>query len=139
MDTILDFHYHVETLGFVAVDFYDGCIMYDFAAGETRICDVDLYQPKPYRNPMGRMWGSSRFMSPEEFELGAVIDERTNVFTMGAAAFLLLGGGIDRAFEKWEAGRGLYGFALRAVSPDRAARWASVREMKEAWDGVGSD
>ena len=27
--------------------------------------------------------GSSRFMSPEEFELNAIIDERTNVFNMG--------------------------------------------------------
>jgi serine/threonine protein kinase, bacterial len=41
---------------------------------------------------MGRLWGSSRFMSPEEFGLGAKIDERTNVFNMGAIAFGLLGG-----------------------------------------------
>ena len=32
---------------------------------------------------MGRLWGSSRFMSPEEFELNAIIDSRTNVFNMG--------------------------------------------------------
>ena len=41
---------------------------------------------------MGRLWGSSCFMSPEEFELNAIIDERTNVFNMGAMAFSLLGG-----------------------------------------------
>lgn len=41
---------------------------------------------------MGRLWGSSRFMSPEEIELGAKIDERTNVFNIGAIAFGLLGG-----------------------------------------------
>ncbi len=134
MDAILDFHCHVETLGFVAVDFYDGSIMYDFARDETKICDIDFHQRRPYRNPMGRMWGSQRFMSPEEFELGAPIDEGTNVFNMGAIAFGLLGGERDRAFAKWEAGRAFYEVALRAVRPDRAERWGSVREMREGWE-----
>ncbi len=55
---------------------------------------------KPYVNKMGRLWGSSRFMSPEEFELNAIIDSRTNVFNMGAIAFAILGGGKDRSFTK---------------------------------------
>ena len=32
---------------------------------------------------MGRMFGSRRFMAPEEFELGAPLDQRTTVFTLG--------------------------------------------------------
>lgn len=32
---------------------------------------------------MGRMFGSTTFMAPEEFELGAPIDQRTTVFTLG--------------------------------------------------------
>ena len=39
------------------------------------------------------MFGSSRFMAPEEFERGALIDERTNVFTMGRTAAVLLADG----------------------------------------------
>ena len=62
---------------------------------------------------MGRLWGSSRFMSPEEFELNATIDERTNVFNMGAMAFSLLGGEKDRSFIKWEASKELYEVAYR--------------------------
>ena len=42
-----------------------------------------IYILKPFVNKMGRLWGSSRFMSPEEFELNAMIDSRTNVFNMG--------------------------------------------------------
>lgn len=75
---------------YVAIDFYDGSILYDFETKITKICDIDLYQKKPYINTMGRLWGSSRFMSPEEFELDAVIDEKTNVFNMGAIAFCVL-------------------------------------------------
>ena len=42
----------------------------------------------PFRNFMGRMWGSSSLMSPEEFVKDAILDEITNVFNMGAVAFL---------------------------------------------------
>jgi serine/threonine-protein kinase len=48
------------------------------------------------------MWGSSRFMSPEEFELGATIDGSTNVFTMGAVSFELLGNNYNRSIEEWK-------------------------------------
>ncbi|HDR7420904.1 TPA: serine/threonine protein kinase, partial [Bacillus cereus] len=99
----------------------------------TKICDIDLYSKKPYINKMGRLWGSSRFMSPEEFELNATIDERTNVFNMGAMAFSLLGGEKDRSFIKWEASKELYEVAYRAVNANRAERYASVIEFYEAW------
>jgi serine/threonine-protein kinase len=134
LDKIFSFHEFAEQKGFVAIDFYDGSLMYDFERNETRICDIDLYHRKPYINNMGRLWGSSRFMSPEEFELGTQIDERTNVFTMGATAFALVGGELDRSFEKWEAGRELYNVALRAVNEDRHLRYQSVTEFKDAWD-----
>ncbi len=42
---------------------------------KRKFCDIDLYSKKPYVNKMGRLWGSSRFMSPEEFELNAMIIE----------------------------------------------------------------
>jgi serine/threonine-protein kinase len=134
LDAIVSFHEHVALSGYVAIDFYDGSILYDFAQHSTRICDIDFYHQLPYSNPMGRMWGSTRFMSPEEFELGAVIDEVTNVFNMGATAFALLGGEVDRSFEKWEGSEALYEVALKAVSPDRSGRYASVSAFREAWN-----
>lgn len=53
---------------------------------------------------MGRMWGSSCFMSPEEFAFGSAIDEITNVYLMGATAFALFGGERDRS-KKMAIGR----------------------------------
>src|SRR5690606_9424148 len=99
--------------GYIALDFYDGSIMYDFALDETRICDIELYAQKPVFNTMGRMWGSSRYMSPEEFQLGEEIDERSNVFHMGATAFQLFAGGKERNFDLWEASEPLYNIALK--------------------------
>lgn len=134
LDRIFSFHAYVENKGFVAVDFYDGSLIYDFRKNEIKICDIDIYQRKPFINTMGRLWGSSRFMSPEEFILGAEIDERTNVFNIGAMAFALIGGELDRSFAKWEAGRELYEVAIRAVNANRQLRYPNVAEFKTAWD-----
>jgi len=130
---IVEFHASVERSGYVAIDFYDGCLLYDFATDVLRICDIDLYRPRPFRNLMGRLWGSTRFMAPEEFILGAEIDERTNVYGMAATAFCLLGGERDRAFERWEAGPARYAVAHRAVCEDRAGRYPSVEAFLRAW------
>lgn len=136
LNSIFSFHTYVEKKNYVAIDFYDGSILYNFSTNETKICDIDLYSKKPYINKMGRLWGSSRFMAPEEFELNAMIDEKTNVFNMGAMAFALLGGGKDRTFIKWDASKGLYEVAYRAVNENRAERYASVKEFYEAWLNV---
>ncbi|MGE6540700.1 protein kinase domain-containing protein [Bacillus luti] len=136
LNSIFSFHTYVEKKNYVAIDFYDGSILYNFITNETKICDIDLYSKKPYINKMGRLWGSSRFMAPEEFELNAMIDEKTNVFNMGAMAFTLLGGEKDRTFIKWDASKELYEVAYRAVNENRVERYASVNEFYEAWLNV---
>ncbi|MDA2311572.1 MULTISPECIES: serine/threonine protein kinase [Bacillus cereus group] len=138
LNSIFSFHTYVEKKNYVAIDFYDGSILYDFHTNETKICDIDLYSKKPFVNKMGRLWGSSRFMSPEEFELNAIIDSRTNVFNMGAMAFAILGGGKERSFTEWEASRNLYEIAYRAVNENRTERYASVKEFYEEWVSVSN-
>ncbi|SET18981.1 serine/threonine protein kinase [Oceanobacillus limi] len=133
LNHIFEFHVFVEQKKYVAIDFYDGSILYNFKENKTLICDIDLYQRKPYENKMGRMWGSSRFMSPEEFELGASIDERTNVYNMGAVAFCLVGGERDRSKEKWEANLKLYQVACKATERERLKRYRNVHEFYTAW------
>lgn len=137
LDEIFSFHEYVESKGYVAVDFYDGSILYDFDNSVTKICDIDFYRKRPTVNDLGEnFWGSKRLKSPEEFELGAPIDEKTNVFNMGAIAFILLGGGLDRSYDKWEASKELYEIALRAVNKDRDQRFSSVSEFYSVWKGA---
>lgn len=131
---IFEFHKFVSSKNYVAIDFYDGSVMYDFNTGKTIICDIDLYSERPYINNMGRLWGSSRFMSPEEFNKGDSIDEITNVYTMGATAFVFLGGEKDRNFNKWRMGKNLYDVVLKAVSPERKNRYQTISEFIENWN-----
>ncbi|WP_409274806.1 protein kinase domain-containing protein [Neobacillus sp. SCS-31] len=135
LDTIFAFHTYVESQGFVAVDFYDGSILYDFKNHKTKICDIDFYRKSPSNNDLGEhFWGSTRSKSPEEFNLGSPIDSKTNVFTMGAIAFGLLGGEMDHSFSKWEADKKLYEVAIKAVETERDNRYSTVKEFYEAWN-----
>ena len=134
LQTIFEFHAFAASKNYVAIDFYDGSVMYDFLTGKTIICDIDFYSKRPFINTIGRLWGSSRFMSPEEYEKGAVIDETTNVYTMGAAAFVFLGGEKDRDFVKWRMGKNLYDTALKAASPERSNRFRTITEFINAWN-----
>jgi serine/threonine-protein kinase len=131
-EDILDFHSHVVAKGYVAIDFYGGSILYDFEHEQTTICDIDFYSKTPYTNEMGRLWGSSRFMSPEEFTIGAVIDEVTNVYVMGATAFALFADS-DRTLEKWPLSKRMHGVVKRAVSDERNNRQQSIQQLIEEW------
>lgn len=137
LDAIFSFHTYVESQRYVAVDFYDGSILYDFKNNETKICDIDFYRHSPSINDMGDdFWGSSRSKSPEEYDLWAPIDSITNVFNLGAIAFGLLGGEGDRSFSKWDANQGLYEVAIKAVEEDRNKRYSTVKEFYDAWKSV---
>lgn len=129
---ILEFHRYAASRGYVAIDFYDGSIMYDFKRKRTVVCDIDFYAKAPYINRIGRLWGSSRFMSPEEYTLNAAIDEVTNVYTMGAAAFALFSG-YDRTPEKWPLGAAAFDVVTRAVNNDRRLRQQTIGQLINEW------
>lgn len=135
IDPIFDAHLAVAAAGFVAVDFYDGCVIYDFATGRVSLVDLDMYWPGPYMLDTGRQYGSTRFMAPEEFRRGATIDERTTVFTLGRSAFVFLSEELrgDPRRELWTAGDELYEVAARATAPNPDDRWPTVGEFVEAW------
>jgi serine/threonine-protein kinase len=124
--TVFEAHVAAAGAGFVAVDFYDGAVMYDFAAHEIRLIDLDGYRP-PYTLDRERQLGSSRFMAPEEWQRGAAIDERTTVYTLGRAAFVFLGE------DGWRADARRHAVACRATAVLPADRFATVAELHRAW------
>lgn len=129
---VLAFHAYAEEHGYTAIDFYDASVMYDFTENKTVICDIDFYAKKPYINMMGRMWGSSKFKSLEEYEYGAEIDGVSNIYTMGAFGFALFAD-YGREQKNWRFSGELYNVIKKAVSAERSERQQSVRELIAEW------
>ena len=124
LDAIYDLHVRLVQRGWIAVDFYDGSLMYDFEHRAVHVVDLDNYHLGAFTNQMGRMFGSTRFMAPEEFERGALIDERTTVFTMGRTAVVCLGDDIGGALGE---------VVRRACRQEREERYSSMEEFYAAW------
>ncbi len=78
------------------------------------------------------MFGSTRFMAPEEFVKGATIDQRTSVFTLGRTVLVLLGDGtMDR--DAFRGPVALWTVAVRACQPQPERRQASLPEFCAEW------
>ena len=151
-DVLFSFLDTVSKSGYVAVDFYDGSIIYDFTTNTTTICDIDFFRKKPTLNDMGEnYWGTKRLKAPEEYIYGAVIDEATNVYTLGALMFdCFFGNYTDDeirqryetnafspcSFENWELSKACFDVALKAVSKDRDKRFSTINEFHLAWNAA---
>jgi serine/threonine-protein kinase len=132
LDTIVDVHDLLGRGGEVACDFYDGCLLYNFTTHRLSIMDLDNYRSGPFRNEMGRMFGSTRFMAPEEFVKGAMIDQRTSVFTLGRTVLVLLGDGTMNR-EAFRGPDGLWNVATRACETEPERRHGSLAEFCADW------
>ena len=126
LDSVFRLHMKLAERGWIASDFYDGSLIYDFARRRIYVMDMDSYRDAPFTNDMGRMFGSDRFMAPEEYELGARIDERTTVFTMGKMVAQFLSLGTDA----------LNGLITRACDHVPERRFATMAQFYEAWSAA---
>lgn len=129
---VIDFLNDIAKMGYVAIDFYDGSILYDPLTKKVTICDIDFFRKSPAVNDMGRMWGSSRFMSPEEYELGEQLDEITNVFTTGKVGFAVFTDS-DFRLECWPLSEAAFHVLEKATNPERSNRYTSIAELKKEW------
>ncbi|MGH3498921.1 MAG: hypothetical protein ACRDP1_15785 [Nocardioidaceae bacterium] len=132
LDVLIDLHVALAAVRWIAVDLYDGCLIVDFASGSLKVIDLDTYRRGPSLNDMGRMFGSSRFMAPEEFERGAVIDERTTVFTLGRLAWHF-GTRLTEAAESFCGSPGVADVVRQACQDLPADRHRTVAALGQAW------
>jgi serine/threonine-protein kinase len=133
-EEILRFHEYAVKCGYVAMDFNDYSPLYNFNTGEIKICDIDFYAKQSYINGFGKALGDMVIMSPEEFRIGGLIDEISNVYTMGATAFRLFSDNErDRSPEAWALNMKLYEVVKKAVSDEREERQQSIKQLIEEW------
>lgn len=148
IDVIFSFLQNVNQKGYVAVDFYEGSIMYDFSTDKINICDIDLFKKAPVINDKGAEWfGTKRLKAPEEYIKGSAIDEQTNIFTLGALIFEFFGCFSDEeinqryqsnrfipcSYSNWQLNKESYQAAIKAVSPDKKERYKTFAEFFKEW------
>lgn len=133
LNQIFDLHRTLEQHRYVSCDWYDGCLIYNFENDRLHIIDLDVYNKGSFINTMGRMYGSSRFMAPEEFTLGDILDFQTTVYHMGATVFELLGMGKKDPEIGFRGNKKLLDVALKAIQLDKKDRYASVQEFCSDW------
>ena len=133
-DGILDFHAHVAACGYVAIDFNDQATLYNFENGDFAICDIDFYAKQSYMNGYSGIWGDPSLMSPEESRSGAIVDEVSNVYAMGATAFVFFAKDDKNVREKWVLNNELYAVAKKAISSKRGERYQTLAELIAAWN-----
>ncbi|MDE7272604.1 MAG: hypothetical protein K2N95_06010 [Lachnospiraceae bacterium] len=148
IDVLFSFLQNVNEKGYVAVDFYDGSIMYDFVTDQIAICDIDFFRKAPVMNDRGTEWfGTKRLKAPEEYIKGSVIDEQTNIFTLGALIFDFFGHFSDEDIKKrycrnqflpcpypnWQLNKESYQVAVKAVSPDKNERYMTLDAFYAEW------
>jgi serine/threonine protein kinase len=134
-EEILHFHAHVAKCGYVAIDFNCNNVIYDYETKKVKICDIDFYANQSYINGMGSIFGVKTLMSPEEYRCAGLIDEITNIYTMGATAFLLLSYG-ERSLEKWTLNEELFKVIQKAVNDKRKERQKSIEQLINEWNNA---
>ncbi len=138
LNNLYDLHANLVNSGWIANDFYDGSMIYNFERRKLHAVDLDSYHRGPFTNSMGRMFGSTRFMSPEEFKLGAMIDERTTVFTLGRTAAVLLSDDSLRR-KPFRGNEAQYDIMLSACRHNPNDRFKTVAEFRDAWLAASSN
>lgn len=142
VDKLFSFFKHFVSLGYVAVDFYDSSIIYDFENDTVKFCDIDLFRKMPTFNDLGEdYFGTKRLKAPEENVKGAKIDELTSEFTLGAIIFDMFsevvnnderyekGMFIHNEYEHFELSKEVCDVLLKATSYKRDERFESIEQF----------
>jgi serine/threonine-protein kinase len=142
VNKLFSFFETVVENGYVAVDFYDSSIIYDFSNDNVTFCDIDLFRKMPTTNDIGKdYFGTKRLKAPEENELGATIDELTNEFTLGAIVFDMFsrvtnneerynkGVFIPNNFENFELSKDIYDVLKKSTNYDRKERYDTIKSF----------
>lgn len=143
------FSFFINTIdkGYLAVDFYDSSIIYNFDDESVSFCDIDLFRKAPTYNDIGvDYYGTKRLKAPEESILNASIDEKTNEFTLAAIIFDMFSNAtntklrkekgmfIPNDFSEFELSKDVYDVLIKATSYNPDNRYPTIRKFKEEFN-----
>lgn len=125
--------------------------VFEWVEGECLF--IDLFRKAPAINDRGEEWfGTKRLKAPEEYIKGSVIDEQTNIFTLGALIFEFFGCFTDDEikqrycnnqflpcpYSNWQLNKESYQAAVKAVKLDKNERYRTFDEFFTEWKTAGA-
>ncbi|MFI9245399.1 protein kinase [Streptomyces sp. NPDC053086] len=111
------------------------------------LADLGLAKSLAHASVLTLAAGSAGYQPPEQAEPGAGIDERADVYSLGAVGYELLTGTVPGQPGKVvsprrlrpELGEDVERALLRALEPDRARRWPGALAFAHALDRLAAD
>ena len=145
--------------GVIHRDIKPGNILLDDESGRTILADFGISKLKDVADGLtltGAVWGSPRYMSPEQ-ALGSDVDERSDIYSLGVVGYIMLAGREPFAevslddLPLWRlthdpapihsvapsAPGDLASVVMRCLARDRSERWSSASELRDALDRTG--
>ncbi|NLC32315.1 MAG: hypothetical protein GX781_03355 [Clostridiales bacterium] len=132
-DMVCDFHLKAENEGIVIAGLSDSHMNFHMQTQQLLITNIDNYLPLPSINTRGRLPGSPLYLPPEGYQIGAAIDETSNVYTLAALSHSFFGDKINKKKEAWEASDLLYEISKRALNENRNLRQQNTDDFLAQW------
>lgn len=132
-DVLIDLHVALAAAGWIAGDLYDGCLIVDFATASLTVIDIDSYRRSPSANDMGRMFGATRFMAPEESSSSGRSSTSAPPSSRSAGSRGHFGTRLNERAEDFCGLPVVAQVVQRACQASPALRHLSVASFAEAW------
>ena len=146
--------------GIVHRDIKPGNILLDDETGRSVLADFGISKIAGLGDSLtatGTIVGTPDYMSPEQILASSEVDERSDIYSLGAVAYTMLAGhapfeGTTSEGEMYRrlvadpvpletlapsAPRALSGIVMKCLARDKSLRWRDARELKEALVRVG--
>ncbi|MFD8495330.1 protein kinase [Amycolatopsis sp. NPDC059657] len=106
-----------------------------FQGERVVLADLGLAKALAQSSGLTQMAGSPGYMAPEQSRQAGVVDERTDVYGLGALAHRLLTGTIVGDPDAPPIPKSLDGAIRKALQPDPAKRWPTMRALADELRG----
>lgn len=132
-DSLVDGIVNANKNDYLAAGLAHQQILVNFEQNQAVICSVNHFRRFPTVAPHPKLPGSTWFVPPEGYRIGTLLDERSNVYPLGALAFTFFGNPREQSDHLWSAGKALYQIAQKAITPDVEQRIQSPALYQKMW------